>query len=487
MRLLKTERGVSSNPGLWRLAGTFLQAAAAGLLYELLKDFVFRQITFAQSQTMTVAVIGLAAVTTHFLVHRNRAALRAEREAEFRLLFANNSLPMWVYDRETLQFLEVNDTAVRRYGYSRTEFLGMRITDIRPAEEIPGLRQNLSSPRQALKESGPWRHRLKDGGIISVHVASHLTDWRGRPAALVTALDITECQRSEEALRATEQLFRTAFQEAPLGMCLTALNGRFLQANAALCRMLGYSQQELTAGAFQAITHPDDQERSAQTMIQLNNNPDVSVDLEKRYIHKCGDIIWVRLKISAVTNGSHKPIHYITHIEDISIRKRAEEELLRAKEAAEAASHSKSEFLANMSHEIRTPMNGIIGMTELALDTELTELQRDYLNSVRSSGESLLTIINDILDFSEIEAGKLTLERVEFDPDETLQEIIRLMAVPAHEKGLELLYENRTELPGCCIGGPRPIATGGREPARQRHQVHGVGRSIAGAARSTRA
>ena len=106
---MKAERGeVSSNPGLWRLARTFLRAAAAGLLYELLKDLVFGQITRAQSHAMTVAVIGLAAVATHFLVHRNRAALRAEREAEFRLLFANNPLPMWVYDLETLRFLEVN-------------------------------------------------------------------------------------------------------------------------------------------------------------------------------------------------------------------------------------------------------------------------------------------------------------------------------------------------------------------------------------------
>jgi len=439
---------------MWRLVRTFLQAAAAGLLYELLKDLVFSQITLAQSQAMTVAAIGLAAVATHILVHRSRAAVRAKREAEFRLLFANNPLPMWVYDLETLRFLEVNDTAVTRYGYSRTEFLGMRITDIRPAEEIPRLRQNLSAARPVLEESGPWKHRLKDGAIISVQIASHLSDWRGRPAALVIAQDITERQRSEEALRATEQLFRTAFEEAPSGMCLTALNGRFLQANAALCQMLGYSQQEMIAGAFQAITHPADQERSRQAAIQLQNNPAVSVDLEKRYIHKSGATIWVRLKISAVRDSNHKTCHYITHIEDVSIRKRAEEELLRAKEAAEAASRSKSEFLANMSHEIRTPMNGIIGMTELALDTELTELQRDYLNTVQSSGESLLTIINDILDFSKIEAGKFTLESVEFDPDATLQEIIRLMAVPAHEKGLELLYENRTELPGSLTGDP---------------------------------
>jgi len=436
------------------LASTFLKAAVAGILYEGIKDLLFPHITLAESQGVTVALFGVAAAATHYGVQRSRGLLLAQREARFQLLFANNPLPMWVYDLETLRFLEVNEAAVAHYGFASEEFLQMKLTDIRPLEEIPLILAEAKLPKPNFRESGPWRHRLKNGQIIYVQVANHVTEWRGRPAGLVVAQDITARQRSEEALRATEELFRTAFEDAPFGMCLTALDGRFLQANAALCEMLGYTQQELMAGAWQELTHPDDLERSRNAAFHLMGSQTASLELEKRYIHKLGDVISVRLKISAVAGSGHEPSHYITHIEDITDRKRAQEELVKAKEAAEAASRAKSQFLANMSHEIRTPMNGIIGMTELALETKLTNDQREYLETVRTSGDALLSIINDILDFSKIEAGKFRLNNTEFDLDQTLREIVRMMAVPAHDKELEFTYENRAGLPARILGDP---------------------------------
>ena len=177
-----------------------------------------------------------------------------------------------------------------------------------------------------------------------------------------------------------------------------------------------------------------------------------SYSLEKRYLRKDGSLIWIDLTVSLQRDAAGEPAYAIAILQDISERKRLEAELRQAKEAAEAANRAKDEFLANVSHEIRTPMNAILGMTELALDTPLTEDQRQCLETVKSAADNLLGIINDLLDFSKIEAGKLELDPADFSLRAALGDTLRALAVRAHKKGLELVCHVQPDVPDALVG-----------------------------------
>jgi two-component system, sensor histidine kinase and response regulator len=454
---------------------------------------------------------------------------------------------------------------------------------------------------------------------------------------LITALvalrqvqTMRENTRSQEALQESEQLFKGSFDDAATGMALVDIDGRWLAVNEALCKIVGYSQEELLKRTFQDITHPDDLDADLDHVRKLLAGAARTFQMEKRYFHKDGHVVWISLNSSLVRGKEGEPRYFIAQVQDISHRKRVEEELVRAKamvellemvattaneasnveeamqtclelvwahiewpvghayvtegfskeatfthlwhledperfegfveatedirfspgvgllgqvvagreptwiadiskekdfmrakqaaavgikagfafpvlvadeivavveffctepaepneqllevmtqvgtqlgrvvqreqaeeathrarDAAEAANQAKTEFLANMSHEIRTPMNGVIGMTELLLDTELSEDQQEYAQTVRSSGEHLLTVINDILDFSKVEAGEVHLETINFNLRTTVENVVRLFAERAQDKELELIGFVEHDVPSAVQGDP---------------------------------
>ncbi len=175
---------------------------------------------------------------------------------------------------------------------------------------------------------------------------------------------------------------------------------------------------------------------------------------EWTYLRKDGGSLTVNLAVTAIRDEQGGISGYLGVATDVTGRLRSALALERAKEAAEAANRAKSDFLANMSHEIRTPMNGILGMTQLALDTDLAPEQREYLQMVKMSADGLLIVINDILDFSKIEAGKLELDPLAFELRDTLADSLRSLSLRAHAKNLELACHVPADVPDFLVGDP---------------------------------
>jgi PAS domain S-box-containing protein len=255
----------------------------------------------------------------------------------FRLLFANNPLPMWIYNLETMQFLDVNHAAVERYGYSRDEFLQMKLTNIRPEADVTALLDHVARERPELQHSGEWRHRLKNGEIISVQITSHQVPFSGQDAVLVVAQDITERKRAEASLRDSEARFRKVFEEVSIGMALTDRKFRFLNVNQVLCEMLGYQEEELKQLSFLQITHPDDIDIDVELTEQLFAGEIPSYQVEKRYITKDDRVLWINLRKSVIRDAAGRPPQAIAAIENITARKQVEEENRRLLEREQAA------------------------------------------------------------------------------------------------------------------------------------------------------
>src|SRR5262249_12549090 len=195
---------------------------------------------------------------------------------------------------------------------------------------------------------------------------------------------------------------------------------------------VGYSREELLQTTFQDITHPDDLAANVERYAALMRGELPGFALEKRYLYRDGKVVWVELFVSLQRDAAGQPAYAIAVVQEISERKRLDAELRQAKEAAEAANPAKDEVLANGSHAIRTPMHAILGMTELVLETELNEDQRQCLKTVKSAADNLLGLLNDLLDFAKIEAGKLELDVADFSLRPALGDTMRALAVRAH-------------------------------------------------------
>lgn len=265
-------------------------------------------------------------------------------------------------------------------------------------------------------------------------------------------------RQAEEALAHERHLLHCLLDNLPDSIYFKDHDSRITRISRGLAQRLGLSDPAEAVGKTDFDYFSDEHARLAWADEQeVIRSGEPLVGKEEKETWTDGRERWVLTTKMPLRDPDGRIVGTFGISRDITERKRAEQELVRAKEVAETATRTKSEFLANMSHEIRTPLNGIIGMTELALDTDLSPETREYLGMVKTSADHLLTVINDILDFSKIEAGKLDLEVVDFCLRDTLDDTVATLATRAHKKGLELAGDVAADVPEALAGDPHRL------------------------------
>lgn len=288
-----------------------------------------------------------------------------------------------------------------------------------------------------------------DGTVVDVEVSSTSFIYYKKAAALVLIRDVSERKRAEEQLRKLSY----AVEQSPTMIMITDKSGYIEYINPRYTQIIGYTSAEVIGKqcSIFGANGPNSQEPPEFVKIIPTGKEWRGEILSSK---KNGEVFWEMSALSPIKNENGEITHYLKVGEDITFRKQKEQELHKAKAEAEAANHSKSQFLANISHEIRTAMNCINGMTELLFTTEIGPSQKEYLELIKSSSESLLNLINDILDLARIEAGKLRLEQNHFDLNAISQEIVKIYQLQAQQKGLQFDYYIAPEVPANLTGDP---------------------------------
>lgn len=401
-----------------------------------------------------VPVMSTTGQVSHFIsVQRDITERRrlvealAARETQFRGMFENNPIPMWVFDSRTDRFLAVNEAAITHYGYDERTFLRMTARDIEAERETSSAATDMEAP-PAPGRPRLVRHRKADGSVIDMETSSHSIEVDGRAATLVAGIDVTARLAAERSLRRNEDRMRvlarqkTAILDAlPIHVALLDETGTVVTVNRSWREFgfaNGYEDKAVGVGlnyialCEQAIGPCA---RDAAIMARGLRTVLGNVSTLFSFDYQCDSPTeerWYRAVAAPISDGETTGA-VVMHI-NITSSKIAERTIDEARLVAESASRTKTEFLANMSHELRTPLNAIIGFSDLLLNGyggTMPERQQEYVTNIMASGRHLLSIVNDVLDISRIEFGRIELNPVTVDLCAALRSCLTLIAVRA--------------------------------------------------------
>ena len=323
-------------------------------------------------------------------------------------------------------------------------------------EDLQSVEEQLSA---AIKEEqdfdAVFRIILPDASLKFIHGTAVLEkDSQGAPLRMVgTNQDITRQKQAEAAVLESKERLEVAASAGIIGVWDWDVKNDILYWDSAMHQLFDLPPEEFTgtSSSYMDALLPDDRKKTLEELQEALQGRKI-FNVEFRIAWRDGSVRHIKAGSKVIFNEKGEAVRMVGVNYDLTEQKQIELALNEAKARAESANKLKSDFLANMSHEIRTPMNAVLGLSQLLLDTELNTVQRDYLDKMRKSSESLLGIINDILDYSKIEAGKLSIEAAEFELAEILDSTAKLFSYSAEAKGLELIFDIEPDLPPLLVG-----------------------------------
>jgi two-component system, sensor histidine kinase and response regulator len=405
---------------------------------------------------------------------------RKEAEERINAYFRCSSDGLLILSPES-GFIHANQAAATIYGFDCIEDLlkcgPVELSPERQPDGRPSGEAALERITTAMRMTTPlrfdWIHKRQDDKEFPCEITLIQIELGGKPVLLTSVRDITErkqaeaeLQKRKDELQRTNFLADTALELTKAGYWHVPLDGSgWYNSSERAARIFGdhpAPEYRYTLEHWAEHVQLGDEAAAKATAENFEAAATGKIPVyDATYAYKRpvdGRTVWIHAVGHVVKDSNNKPTDMYGVTQDITDFKLLEMELVEARQKAEEATAAKSMFLANMSHEIRTPMNAIIGMTHLALKTELAPKQRDYLSKVKIAAGSLLGIINDILDFSKIEAGKLDIEEADFRFEDVLNNLSTVVAQKANEKGLEFLIAAQQEIPANLVGDPLRLA-----------------------------
>ena len=381
----------------------------------------------------------------------------AKDDDKYRGMFESAGDAIALFDRRRV--IECNDSTLRMFGFkTKEEFLGKHPAEFSPPAQPCGTdsaalaEERISVALSAGSNRFEWVHRRKDGSDFPAEVLLHSFILKGERVYQAVMRDISERKKAEERYRLlAEHVNDIVWTADPY------LNWEYISPSVE--RITGYTYADCMTRRIDEYLTPASaevaRETAKQSIAAALESPGRAapepVVLELEFNCKDGSTVWLEVNATLLVDAEGKPIRWLGISRDITSRREIESQLANAKEIAEAADRAKSEFLANMSHEIRTPLTAILGFAELLRDEctayRFSSTAADAVATIASNGQHLLTLINDILDLSKIEAGKMTVERDECQPDKIISDVVSMMKLRAQGKGLRLVVEYEGVIP----------------------------------------